>query len=116
MKSSQTGLQSPVAGGSGIKNLNLSSDDDEDEGGFFGVDPDSSGFEASDDEGRDRDDIDSILSVSSQAFQGLWTVNRTSGTRFLPIFLVSGFRVDWYPETETVFVARHRYEVAHLVM
>ena len=112
-KSTHSGLQSPVASGSGTKNLNLSSDEEE---GFFGVDPESSGFEASDDEGCDRDDNDSILNVSAQAFQGLWIVNRMSGKRFLPIFLVSGFRVDWYPESETVFVAQHRYEVAQHLM
>ena len=55
--------------------------------------------------------------MSAQAYQGAWTVNRASGKGFLPVFLVSGFRVDWYPDSQTVTVARQRYDVArHLTL
>ena len=111
-KSSHPVMQSPVAGGSGIKSVYLSSDEED---GFLGVDPASSGFD-SDYEDRDGDDTDCLLGVSALAFQGAWTVNRASGKRFLPIFLVSGFRVDWYPDSRTVSVARRRYEVARHLM
>ena len=56
--------------------------------------------------------MDHRLGVSAQAFQGVWTVNRATGKRFLPVFLVSGYRVDWYPDTQTVIVARQRCNVA----
>ena len=90
-------FMSPVVGGSGLLNPNLSSDEEE---GFFGVDPESSGFD-SDHEDRDGDSMDYRLGVSAQAFQGAWTVNRSTGKRLLPVFLVSGFRVDWFPDSQT---------------
>ena len=37
--------------------------------------------------------------------------DRRSGRKFLPIFLVSGYRVDIFPDDRTVRVAWHRYDV-----
>lgn len=53
------------------------------------------------------------LGVSSQAYRGFWTVDRPSGQRFLPIFMVSGHLVDFFPAKPTVRVACQRYDVEH---
>ena len=79
--------------------------------GFFGFALGPLGFD-SDHEDRDGDAMDRRLGVSAQAFQGVWTANRASGKRFLPVFLVSGCRFNWYPGPMTVLVARRRYDVA----
>ena len=102
---------SPVPGTSGLPNLNLSSD----EGEFtLGVESDSVGFDSEsddlDDQGRPIS-WDDCLSVSAPAYQGLWTVDRKTSRKFLPIFLVSGYRVDYFPDDQTVRVAWHRYDV-----
>ena len=102
---------SPVAGPSGLPNLNLTSD----EGEFLGEEePELSGFDSNsydpDDQGRPIPS-DECLGVSSLAYRGLWTVDRLTGRRFLPIFLVSGYRVDYFPDDRTVRVAWHRYDV-----
>ena len=75
------------------------------------MDPESSGF-GSVHEDRDGDVMDFRLGVSAQAFHCVWTVNRATGYRCLPVFLVSGCRFDWYPGPLTVLVARRRYGVA----
>ena len=107
----RSAASSPVPGPSGLPNLNLSSD----EGEFpLGPESDSVGFDSDsddlDDQGRPKS-WDERLLGSAPAYQGLWTIDRKSRRRFLPIFLVSGYRVDFFPDDQTVRVAWHRYEV-----
>ena len=108
---------SPEAGPSGLPNLNL--DVSSDEGEFFGDDDDddpvdSVGF-VSDFTDEEDDPSEERLGVSASAFRGRWFTDKLSGERFLPIFLASGYRVDYFDTDQTIQVSNHRYDVDDLL-
>ena len=59
-----------------------------------------------------NDPADSVLSVSPVFFQGVWSFDRHLGREFLPIFLVSGHRVDFFPDDRSIRVPHLCYVVA----
>ena len=101
-------VSSQLPGPSGLPNLNLSSDEDESSLQKDVVPLEDIGYDSD----NCDDPADSVLSVSPEFFRGVWSFDRHLERKFLPIFLVSGHRVDFFPDDRSIRVSHHCYDVA----